>query len=1401
MRRQMQMKGSISLILFILIFCGSWGYSAIKPVNLKVEYQENPISIESPAPRLSWGLESSERNKLQSGYHILVASSQVLLLADTGDLWDTGWVVSRQSIHVPYQGTPLVSGQQVFWKVRVADEQGIPSNWSGSGTWEMGLLNESDWSSEWISADLDAPLLRLPFTVTEQPYRARVYICGLGLHELRLNGLKVGDHVLDPVFTHYDHRCLVVVHDVTAQIQNGDNVIGVMLGNGWFNLPTEAEFGFSQAPWRQSPRMRLELHLYMPDGSIQRVLSNGDWKVTAGPITYNSMRGGESYDARLEHKGWDDLGFDDQTWTSAQVVEAPQGKLSAQNIAPIKVVESVLPVDLHQPQPGVYIFDFGRNMAGWVTLRVDGSAGSTVTLKYGERLLDTGLIDQEDIGSLILDGRVQTDTYTLKGGGSETWEPRFTYHGFRYVQVEGLPQLPRESTLVARVVRTDFKKIMNFSSSNPLINQIYQAACASYESNFVGIPTDNPHREKMGWTGDALFAQELGIYNYFNATGYTHWLEELRDSQQESGLLPPIVPTAGWGYDWGLLPVWNSAAILMPWNIYRFYGDVRVLQENYNLMKGYLFFINNFADGNDLIYQGLGDWNGPEPKTPAVEISSLYFYRMAKTVAQIANLLGIPEDVQFYDEMANRIRDTYNQTYLNDETNQYNLEKQTPLSCVVHSGVAEGEAATEAIHRLANGLHNSNYQLDIGVVGAQSLFDVLVDAGYGDAAYAAATQTQEPSWGYWISQGATTLWEEWDGEHSRNHVYFGDIAAWFIRGLVGLTPDDSHPGFSHFTITPGTFGDLTWIDANMETLRGPIGIQWNREEWELTVNVSAPPNTSATLRLPAGPYDTITESGVDPSSAEGVTYVGRKGNTEVFTLGSGTYSFKVSKSVIDGITNGGFEEPLRNSSNPPYWLVGFHSSKGDYPLRGNWALDNGNYSEGATSLRLEPRSKLGYKLTQVLHAPTHDLKGKLVRIRVDIKHKGLIEPPLVQLLALNKSLPPDPQLGTGLAGGVTLIADPQTTGFKTYAGEFRATEDAQCLVVILSTKGKRGAVWFDDLIVELEAPPPQPVPSTVANLHNFSRGFSGDQPMDLSERALEEMIERFATCNDVINLFSHVGWVMLTGERLEHVHRNILRQAELARQHGLKVLLSFDFTHDLPETVGYLNTLPDRTPVGSLHDPSVFRALELELFALYDLIQPEYVMVGIEMDIMQHRLPDEWPAYVVLFKEVAAELVARNPEVHVSTYFTLPWMVNPEYGYIEHPRDEMWRQLLPELSSIAFSIYPGLVEMIFDLPTYQLLPGYFIKAGEIAPELPILIPEFGVPGGGDALYSEERQAEILSTILAELDTANVEMVSWYSAYNNRLFDEVPWFSIAFQTVGIHYQSGEPKLVWYTWRGE
>ncbi len=868
--------------------------------RLRCEYSDDPLGVDSPAPRLSWEVRSTERAQSQSAWRVLVASSPALLRDGAADLWDSGRVASGQTAHVAYAGTPLTSRRLCHWIVRVWDRDGVAGDWSPPACWEMGMLDIGDWTGRWIGRNSDtaaapAPMFRHEFSAAGVVTRARIFICGLGYHELSLNGAVVGDRLLDPGYTRYDRRALYAVHDVTALIRQGGNCLGVILGTGWYNVHAQAVWYFDRAPWRGAPRLLAQLHIEYADGRAETIASDERWRTATGPIVYDSIYGGESYDARLERPGWDTPGYDDALWQQTVMAKPPGGVLSAQRMPPIRVTGELRPVRITRPRPGIHVVDMGQNFAGHLRISLEGAAGTEVTIRYGEILAEDGTLVTTKTGEHMVKTdppqRFQTDVYTCHGRGRETWEARFTYHGFQYAEISGWPGELSADNLVGRVHHTGFTPAGSFACSNAMLEKIHRASLWAYRSNNQGIPTDCPHREKNGWTGDAHLAAELGLLNFDAITYYEKWLDDLFDEQRDSGELPGIVPTSGWGYAWGNGPAWDSAYHLIAWYLYRYYGDPTALIRHYQRLKRYVDYLGMMSvDG--IVSIGLGDWLPPRVETPAALTSTAYWFVDTRIVAETARLLGLTAEAERYSALASSIRDAFNRRFYHPGEGTYADGSQTALACALYQGLAEDAERPKVLAALADEVARRGHRIDCGILGAKYVPRALSAGGRADLAYRMAATDEWPGWGNMISRGATTLWEDWNGGNSLNHVMFGDIAAWMVETIAGISCDPEIPGFARVVIAPHPVGDITHASATYDSVRGAISSSWTKEGGVFTLVVTIPANVTATVRIPAASLDGVSEGSGPAVAAEGVEFAGTGDGRIEFRVGSGTYRFQ-----------------------------------------------------------------------------------------------------------------------------------------------------------------------------------------------------------------------------------------------------------------------------------------------------------------------------------------------------------------------------------------------------------------------------------------------------------------------------------------------------------------------------
>jgi alpha-L-rhamnosidase len=876
---------------------------AMEVVRPRCEQAVNPLGIDARRPRLSWELASEHRAARQTAYRILVASSPQLLAKDQGDAWDSGKVASAETVLVAYAGRPLQARAFYWWKVRVWDEAGQPSAWSSPARWSMGLLDPSDWQASWVGpaqTNGAAVYLRREVALPAPPTRATAYIAGLGYHELSINGQRVGDHVLDPAFTDYEKRVSYVTHDVTAAFQAGANAVGVILGNGWFNAQTPDLFGFEKAAWRGAPRLRLRIDLELAGGGHRTVVSDGAWRWSTGPLTFNCIRAGESFDAALDNPGWDRPGYDDRAWLPAPPASAPTGRLAAQALPPMRVTASLAAVRLSEPRPGVYLFDFGENLTGWVRFEAAGPPRARVRLDFNEQLLPDGSLSLKHSTTHTY-GRYQTGELALDGAGHGVFEPRFTYHGFRYVQVSGLTARPALASMVARRVHTDWRPAGEFSCSNPRINAVQKAVVLTLNNSCHSIPGEEATREKMGWTQDGLNTMESALYNFDAATVYAKYLQDMIDAQEPNGHVPPIIPTAGWGRNGRpghnfSDPWWGGTLPYAAEKLYEYYGDRRALEQAYEPMRRWTDYLTSTAKG-DLVDWWLGDWlepgsQGRPKRTPLIQTSTAGYFYAAQATARAAAVLGKPDDARRYAELAARVRASFNGRFLDPASGLYAPDSQTSQALPLWLGLAPDAARPLVLARLIDNIHAWRDHVNTGFVGIMALLHGLTDWGYPDLAYTLATQPDPPGFYQMIADGNSTLSESLDGRAGSRHHPFGTcVGAWYFRALAGIRADPAWPGFAHFIIRPEAVGDLTWARGAYQSAHGQIVSAWKRDASSFSLDVTIPANTRATVYVPATDPARVTESGRPASRAEGVRFLRRDGGTAVFEVSSGTYAF------------------------------------------------------------------------------------------------------------------------------------------------------------------------------------------------------------------------------------------------------------------------------------------------------------------------------------------------------------------------------------------------------------------------------------------------------------------------------------------------------------------------------
>lgn len=871
--------------------------------KLKCEYLINPVGIDSEKPRFTWQMRSDRPGAAQKAYNIFVGTDSAGLAGGNGNIWETGKLVSA-TLPVIYQGPRLDPFTRYFWAVKVQDEKGKWSGLSPVAFFETGMMDTKNWQGRWINdipgiSIKQAPYFRKNFKIQKNVKSARAYIAVAGLYELFINGRRIGNHILDPMVTRFDRRTLYVTYDVTGNLQNDENVIGVLLGNGWYNLQSLAVWNFDKAPWRARPKFCLDLRITYDDGSQEAIVTGQDWKTSLSPVIFNSIYTGEHYDARLEQDGWNNTGFDDSEWPRAKNTSAPSSNIVAQSLHPVRHVEEIPVSEMIQTGTNKYLFIFGRNFSGVTRLKVSGEAGTTIRLKHSEKLDKDGNVDQRNLTGHFLKYQIddsdpfQTDVYILKGQGEETFMPRFNYKGFQYVElISDKPVKLTKESLTAYFMHSDVPAVGQINSSNPTLNKIWKAANSSYLSNLFGYPTDCPQREKLGWTGDAHLNIETGLYNFDAITIYEKWLADHQDEQQPNGLLPCIIPSSGWGYHIGNGPDWVSTIAIMPWNIYLFYGDSKLLESCYDNIKRYLDYMDKFAP-TGLTTWGLGDWIPVKSKTPFDFTSSTYLYIDATILSKAAKLFDKQADYEKYSAQADKIKNAINTKFLNTETGIYGAGVQTELSVPLKWAYVPQGLETKVAQNLADRVIADDSHVDVGLIGSKAILNALSENGFADLAYKVASQETFPSWGWWIVNGATTLDEHWDvGTASMNHIGFGEINAWFYNALGGIFPDEARPGFKNVILKPNFVIGLEYFDASYEGQYGTIVSSWKRSGGDILYKVTIPANSTASLYL-KNPFE-ILESEKELSENKHIHLKKDAGSHLEINLESGSYEFLIS---------------------------------------------------------------------------------------------------------------------------------------------------------------------------------------------------------------------------------------------------------------------------------------------------------------------------------------------------------------------------------------------------------------------------------------------------------------------------------------------------------------------------
>lgn len=930
------------MYLFLILLPLQLFAQSLKVAKLQCEYKAAPQGVDVTSPKLSWQLQSNGYNIMQTAYRVLVADNMKSLNQNIANSWDSKKINSSASIQVLYQGKPLQAAKTYYWKVMVWDNQQHTSGWSKPAQWQMGLLTKADWkAASWIAYDElpDSsrivphihergpkklglandvlPLLRKTFTISKPIKKATMYICGLGHFELSVNGTKTGDHFLDPGWTDYDDQALYVPFDITSQVKQGKNAIGVMLGNGFYYIPRDNRYRKMTGAYGY-PKMICRLVTEYTDGTIENIVSDRTWKTTAGPITYTSIYGGEDYNANLEQLGWNKANFDDADWKKAIVVKGSP-RLDAQIAEPLKIFQQFDPKNAKSLGAGVtgqylkskdttlkqqvmksrVLYDFGQNLSGIVQITVNGNKGDTVRIYPAELLTAEGTINQKGSG-----GQHYYD-YVLKGGGEETWHPRFTYYGFRYAQVENVVQpgeanphkLPIILSIKSLHTHNASPEIGTFACSNELFNKTYTLIDWAMRSNMASVFTDCPHREKLGWLEEAHLVGSSIRYAYDIANLSRKCINDMHYSQTSDGLVPEIAPEFTQFVDmFRDSPEWGSNAVIFPWYVYQWYGDKSVLANSYSMMQKYLNYLAGKAN-NHILTQGLGDWYDLGPKSPGVSqnttmgvtATAIYHYDL-QIMGKIARLLGKPADAVKYNQLASEVKNAFNHTFYNATTKQYATGSQAANAMAVYCGLVDVKDKDVVVNNIVKDIRNRNNGLTAGDIGYRYLLRVLDDAGRSDVIFDMNNRDDVPGYGYQLAKGATALTESWNALAgvSNNHFMLGHLTEWFYSGLAGIRQGSAGVAFHDIEIRPEPVGDVTFAKASHSSPYGIIGTSWQKLNSRFTLDVVIPPNTRATVYLPASKTAKLLLNG------KAITAQSYSGGKALVRVGSGVYNFEAN---------------------------------------------------------------------------------------------------------------------------------------------------------------------------------------------------------------------------------------------------------------------------------------------------------------------------------------------------------------------------------------------------------------------------------------------------------------------------------------------------------------------------
>jgi len=907
--------------------------AAITTTKLSCENFINPMCIDAAQPRLGWQISSEKRSVLQSAYRILVADNLQDLSKNKGTAWDSKKTASNLSMGIQYAGLPLLPAGNYYWKVMVWDAKGEESAWSETARWQMGLLTAADWkNAQWIGYEDLAdsmritapapetekmlgnkgkqvpvvPLFRKAFQLKKQVAAATLFITGMGQYEASINGEKIGKGFLTPGWTNYDRTIFYNSYDVTKNLKKGSNVIGAIVGNGFYYIPRERYRKLVLA--LGMPKMICRLKITYKDGSEEDIVSDAGWKTTPSPVTFSSIYGGEDYDARQEQEGWDQAGFDASAWKPVILPTIPKGILKAEADYPVGVAETFGVKKITKMGDGKYLYDFGQNASGVVELKVKGKKGQKIKMTPGEFLNDDLSVNQKASGSPYY------FTYTLKGEGEETWHPRFTYYGFRYLTVEGAePDTVSLKTDLPAMVSLTFLHTRNmtpqngtFHCSNDLFNRTFDLINWAIKSNLQSVLTDCPQREKLGWLEQTFLMGTSINYNFDIYHLYSKVENDMLDARLENGFVPNIVPEYVAFDQWfdGAFrdsPEWGSASVIVPWLIYKWYGDRSVMEKAWPMMVQYVEYLEKKSNNHILNY-GLGDWYdlGPDKPgvsqltPPGVTSTAIYYYDL-KVLAQMAGVLHKDDEVKRFTDWSEKVKTAFNARFFNPETNVYATGSQTAMAMPLSFGLVDEKAQDKVVKNLVDSIIAGNKALTAGDIGFHYLVETLVKNGQSQLLFDMNNREDVPGYGFQLKHGATALTESWMANKisSNNHLMLGHLMQWFYESLGGIQQEESSVAYKNLIIKPTVVGDISSASANFETPYGKVSTNWKIENKVFYLEVTIPGNASALVYLPVTGKSVVSENGVPADQSKDIRFVEKSRDYLVYKVGSGRYRFEV----------------------------------------------------------------------------------------------------------------------------------------------------------------------------------------------------------------------------------------------------------------------------------------------------------------------------------------------------------------------------------------------------------------------------------------------------------------------------------------------------------------------------